>query len=119
MFARLRLLWPSLVAIGAAVFYIVSAPQTRGHAADFGKQWLAARMVASGQGRHLFDLERQRSELERFLPVDVIDHGVWRPEIGGPTYPPTFAVTIAPLGFLTPRHAQTFIVWLSIPLALI
>src|SRR5262245_275833 len=87
-----------LAAILAIGFYVGTAHLTHGHEADFGKQWLAARMVASGQGKQLFDLSAQRAELERNYDREVIDRGIWRDGIGGPTYPPPLALMLAPLG---------------------
>ena len=43
-----------LGAVVAVVFYMATAHLTRGHEADFGKQWLAARLVATGEGKRLF-----------------------------------------------------------------
>ena len=34
-----------LAALAAVAFYVGTAHLTKGHEADFGKQWLAARMV--------------------------------------------------------------------------
>jgi hypothetical protein len=101
-------------ALAAVAFYGTTAHLTRGHEADFGKQWLAARLVATGQGRALFDLTVQRAELDRHYQSVVIDSGIWREGIGGPTYPPTLAVVLAPLGWLSPRWAQWVVVELSV-----
>ncbi len=101
----------ALVAIG---FYVGTAHLTRGHEADFGKQWLAARLVATGQGKCLFDLDVQRAELEKHFDREVIDHGIWREGIGGPTYPPTLGVGFSPLGWLAPRWAQWVLVEISV-----
>src|SRR5262245_2053206 len=103
-----------LIAIALVAFYASTAHLTRGHEADFGKQWLAARLVAIGQGKNLFDLGVQRAELERHYSPDVIDRGIWREGIGGPTYPPPLAVLLAPLGWLPPSWAQWTLVQLSL-----
>jgi Glycosyltransferase family 87 len=103
-----------LAAILAIGFYAGTAHLTRGYEADFGKQWLAARLVISGHGRQLFDLTTQRDELERNYGQDVIDRGIWRDGIGGPSYPPPLAILLAPLGWLSPRWAAWAMVELSI-----
>ena len=106
-------------ALLAVAFYVLTAHLTKGHEADFGKQWLAARLVATGQGSSLFNLDVQRAELEKYYTAEVIDHGIWRDGIGGPTYPPTFAVIFAPLGWLSPQTAQWVVVQLSVLLVVI
>jgi hypothetical protein len=103
-----------VAALAAIAFYAGTAHLTRGHEADFGKQWLAARLVATGQGRQLFDFNVQRAELQRHYSSAVIDSGIWREGIGGPTYPPTLAVVFAPLGWLSPSAAQWVVVELSL-----
>jgi hypothetical protein len=103
-----------LLVLAAIGFYAGTAHLSRGHEADFGKQWLAARLVATGHGRNLFDLETQRAELERNYAADVIDRGIWREGIGGPTYPPPLAILLSPLGFLSPRWAAWLVVQLSV-----
>ena len=108
-----------IAALAAVGFYVGTAHLTRGHEADFGKQWLAARLVATGQGRQLFDLGVQREELEKNYTPEAIDHGIWREGIGGPTYPPTFAVVFAPLGRLSPAAAQWAIVQISVLLVIV
>ncbi len=110
---------PRVAALAAVVFYVGTAHLTKGHEADFGKQWLAARLVATGHGRDLFDKDAQRAELERHYATQVIDHGIWREGIGGPTYPPTLAVVFAPLGWLSPRWAQFVIVQFSVLLVIV
>src|SRR5437870_7616179 len=108
-----------LGAVAAVVFYAVTAHLTRGHEADFGKQWLAARLVAIGQGKNLYDPAVQRAELGRHFSSEVIERGIWRNGIGGPTYPPTLAVTFAPLGLLSPRWAQWVLVEFSVVLTVL
>lgn len=108
-----------IAALAVAAFYVLSAHLTKGHEADFGKQWLAARLVATGQGRDLFNLKVQRAELERHYTSEVVDRGIWRDGIGGPTYPPTLAVVFAPLGWLSPQSAQWVVVQLSVLLVVI
>jgi hypothetical protein len=103
-----------VAAIAALVFYAATAHLTRGHEADFGKQWLAMRLVAMGQARSLYDPVVQRAELDRHFSREVIERGIWREGIGGPTYPPTFAVLLAPLGLLPPAWAQWLVVELSL-----
>jgi hypothetical protein len=106
-------------ALAAVAFYVLTARFTKGHEADFGKQWLAARLVATGQGAKLFDQSTQRAELERHYTTEVIDRGIWREGIGGPTYPPTFAVVFAPLGWLTPAAAQWVVVQISVLMVIV
>lgn len=108
-----------LAALAAIGFYVGTAHLTKGHEADFGKQWLAARLVATGQGKSLFHVDVQRAELEKYYTAEVIDHGIWRDGIGGPTYPPTMGVAFAPLGWLSPQSAQWVIVQCSVLLVVI
>ena len=103
-----------MVAIATIGFYVCTAHLTKGHEADFGKQWLAARLVATGNGGRLFHLPSQRQELERHFAPETIVRGIWRDGIGGPTYPPTFAIVAAPLGWLSPRVAQWTVIQLSL-----
>jgi hypothetical protein len=106
--------WLRLAAVLAIGFYAGTAHLTRGYEADFGKQWLAARLVVTGQGTQLFDQRTQRAELEAHFDQAVIARGIWREGIGGPTYPPPLAVLLAPLGLLSPRWAAWTLVELSI-----
>lgn len=111
-----------LTRFGAVVvfaYYMASAHLTRGHEADFGKQWLAARLIVTGRGHALFDLATQRRELERHFSTKVIDHGIWRAGVGGPTYPPVQAVLFAPLGWLEPASAQALLVRISLMLCVV
>jgi hypothetical protein len=108
-----------LSAVALFVFYAASAHLTRGHEADFGKQWLAARLVATGHGTRLYDPVVQRAELEEHFSSEVIERGIWREGIGGPTYPPTLAVLFAPLGLLPPHAAQWCVVQFSLLLVLL
>jgi hypothetical protein len=104
----------TLVATGVWVSYAATARHTRGHEADFGKQWLAGRMVATGQAAALYDPTRQRAELEQHLSPATIERGIWREGIGGPTYPPVQAVLFAPFGWLPPALAQWLLVEFSL-----
>lgn len=103
--------------VALVAVYVAAAPQTRGHEADFGKQWIAARLVASGQCRNLYDHETQRAELAKHFHPEVIQK-IWREGVGATTYPPTLAVFYAPLGWLSPHGAQIVIVELSTALVL-
>lgn len=102
-----------LAAVAAVTFYAVTAHHTRGHEADFGKQWLAARLVVTGQGRQLYDLDRQRAEMRKHYSERIIDL-LWVPGIGIPTYPPVQALLYAPLGALSPSRAQWVVVQISL-----
>jgi hypothetical protein len=107
---------------------------------DFGGQWLLARMVATGQGRHLYhhdylraaaeaayppgdaDPEQDGTDAENLLESMVAEKELGtpgRPRVGGPLYPPVQAVLYAPLGFLPPRPAYRVMQLLNLALVLI
>src|SRR5262249_8062545 len=69
--------------------------------------------------KELFDLTAQRAELERNYDREVIDRGIWRDGIGGPTYPPPLAILLAPLGWLSPHWAAWLLVELSLAAVLL
>jgi hypothetical protein len=87
---------------------------------DFGGQYLMGRMMATGNGRRLYNRKLHRQILEEAYPrADGKPEGKgdaaalisWmmddpqNPDLGGPLYPPVHAMFYAPLGTLPPRQA--------------
>jgi hypothetical protein len=52
--------------------------------------------------------------LEKYFDSQIIDRGIWRDGIGGPTYPPPLAIIFAPLGWLKPSTANWVLVEISL-----
>lgn len=102
---------------GFALFYIFSARWSVGHEKDFGCLWMGGRMIVQGFGESLYDPAVQEQVLLKSFDPHVVsqfENESATGALGRLPYPPIQGVVYAPLGLLTPRTAQTVMVYLSV-----
>jgi hypothetical protein len=131
---RLTVIWLIALASTASLLHRAwhrfNEPKRRdgndGHASvDFGGQWLSARMLVEGEGRHLYDRRHILPVAQRAYPDDdnipgersdadkmVYDYFISADEpapdgslLCGALYPPTHSLLFAPLALAPPRRA--------------
>jgi hypothetical protein len=97
---------------------------------DFAAQWLMGRMLLEGHGSRLYDHDCQRDVLDAHFPLSDQAPSAQRSDAdkllgiidalsdhGGPLYPPTHALLMAPLTCLRPQTAYRVMQVLNVLLA--
>ena len=102
-----------VVTWAVVLIYAMTAHLTNGQRADFGREWMAGRLIVSGQGRFLYEPDHQQAVLGPQLDDESLAR-LYIPGVGWLTYPPVQGLVYAPLGALPPKAAQWCVVELSL-----